>query len=118
MTEKKKHTAETRGATKEPESSLSPPGVPMMPVGDRFEYEEQMNELPDDERDLAIEVTRLADTSRYFAENDMQIPPHISRDIAGSRKLSVPERVKRVREINDELMEYLHSVSENSEFRM
>jgi hypothetical protein len=118
MTEKKKHAVENHDAAKEPESSLSPQGVPMTPVGDRFEYEQQMNDLPAGERDLAIEVTRLADLSRYFSENDMQVPPHICRDIVASRKLAVPQRTERMREINEELMEYLHSVSEDSELRM
>jgi hypothetical protein len=118
MTERKKHTAETHDAAREPESSPSPQGVPMTPVGDRFEYEQQMNDLPAGERDLAIEVTRLADLSRYFSENDMQVPPHICRAIVASRKLPVPQRTERMREINEELMEYLHSVSEDSGLRM
>ncbi|GEM_PF-3551556 len=118
MTEKKKHTAETQRATTETESSLSPQSVPVTPVGDRFEYEQQMNDLPAGERDLAIEVTRLADLSRYFSENEMQVPPHICRDIVASRKLDVSQRTERMREINEELMEYLHSVSEDSELRM
>jgi hypothetical protein len=118
MTEKKKSGGETHDATREPRSSLSPQRIPMTPVGDRFEYEQQMNELPADERDLAIEVTRLADLSRYFLENGMQVPPHICRGIVASRKLAVPQRAERMREINEELMEYLHSVSEDSELRM
>jgi hypothetical protein len=48
----------------------------------------------------------------------MQVPPHICREIIDSRKLPVPERAERMRDINAELMEYLHSVSEDTEFRM
>ena len=117
MTEKKKHTAETHDAGRDPKSSLPPQRV-RPPVGDRLEYEQQMNDLPAGERDLAIEVTRLADLSRYFSENDMQVPPHICREIVASRELAVPQRTERMREINEELMEYLHSVSEDSELRM
>jgi hypothetical protein len=117
MTDKKTQAAETDHAPRERKSSLSPRGVPT-PVGDRLEYEQQINDLPAGDRDLAIEVTRLADLSRYLSENDMQVPPHICREIVAARKLSVPQRAESLREINDGLMEYLHSVSEDSEFRM
>src|SRR6266852_1679490 len=117
MTEKEKRTAETLDAAREPESSLSPQGRPT-PIDDRVVYEQQMSGLPPGDRDLAIEVTRLADLSRYFSEKDMQVPPHICREILDSRKLPVPERAERMRDINAELMEYLHSVSEDTEFRM
>ena len=113
----KKYAAESHDAAREPESSRSVHGVPTA-VGGRFEYEEQMNDLPAGERDLAIEVTRLADLSRYFSEKDMQVPPHICRQVVASRKLAVRQRTERMREINEELMEYLHSVSEDSELRM
>jgi hypothetical protein len=117
MTGKKKHTAETHDAAREPERSLSPQGVPT-PVGDRLVYEQQMSALPAGDRELAVEVTRLADLSRYFSEREMQVPPHICREIIDSRKLPVLERAERMRDINDKLMEYLHSVSEDTEFRM
>jgi hypothetical protein len=117
MTNKRKETAETQA----PESDVkSPFHVPEsdVPVADRFEYEQQMNDLPNGDRELAIEITRLADLSRYFSEKEMQVPPHSYREIVASRKLAVPQRVEKMREINEELMEYLHSVSEDSEFRM
>jgi hypothetical protein len=116
MTEKKKHTAPT-AALRQPEISAAPRGTPA-PVDNRFAYEQQMNGLPVGDRELAIEVTRLADLSRYFSENDMQIPPHICREIVESRKLAVPQRTERLHGINEELMEYVHSVSEDSELRM
>jgi hypothetical protein len=88
------------------------------PLADRFEYEQQIDRLPDRDRELAIEATRLADLSRYFSEANMQVPPHLCREIIQSRNLPVPERVETLQAINAELMEYLHSVSEDSELRM
>jgi hypothetical protein len=117
MTDKKEQAAETPTA----ESDVKSPDharESVVPVADRFEYEQQMSDLADGERELAIEVTRLADLSHYFSEKEMQVPPHIFREIVASRKLSVPQRVEKMREINGELMEYLHSVSEDSELRM
>jgi hypothetical protein len=117
MTDKKKQAAETQ-ATESDVKSPFHARESTVPVADRFEYEQQMSDLPDGDRELAIEVTRLADLSRYFSEKEMQVPPHIYREIVASRKLAVSQRVVKMREINEELMEYLHSVSEDSEFRM
>jgi hypothetical protein len=117
MTDKKKLAAETP-TTDSDVKSPTHQGASAVPVADRFDYEQQMNDLPDGERELAIEVTRLADLSRYFSEKEMQVPPHIYRELVALRKLAVPQRVEKMREINEELMEYLHSVSEDSELRM
>jgi hypothetical protein len=117
MTDKKKEAAETQATESGVKSPLHA-RESAVPVADRSEYERQMSDLPDGERELAIEVTRLADLSRYFSEKEMQVPPHLYREIVASRKLAAPQRVEKMREINEELMEYLHSVSEDPEFRM
>lgn len=117
MIDQKKQAAETQRTENDLEVPLRARGS-SVPVGDRFQYEQQMDDLPEGDRELAVEVTRLADLSRYFSEKDMQVPPHICREIVESRKLAVPQRVERMRDINEELMEYLHSVSEDSELRM
>lgn len=117
MTDKIRQAAETQPTESDLEITLRPRGL-CAPVGDRFEYEQQMNSLPVAERKLAEEVTRHADLCRYFSENDMQVPPHICREVVESRKLAVPQRAERMQEINEELMEYLYSVSQNTEFRM
>jgi hypothetical protein len=88
------------------------------PCRDRTEYEEQMDGFPDVECELAKAVTRCADLCRYFSEKRMQVPPHIVRQMRQTSTLPSAERLERLREINSELMEYLHSVSEDSEFRM
>jgi uncharacterized protein with von Willebrand factor type A (vWA) domain len=117
MNDKKKRATETSTTDGDSKSLLHAREL-AVPVTDRFEYEQQMSDLPDGEQNLAIEVTRLADLSRYFWEKEMQVPPHIYRQIIDLRKLEVPQRIEKMREINEELMEYLHSVSEDSEFRM
>jgi hypothetical protein len=94
------------------------PGGKLAPVGDRTEYERQMNALPAEERALAEELTRYADLCRYFAEHDMQMPPHIVRAVAQLASRPTVERTTEMQQINQEVMEYLESVSEDPEFRM
>ncbi len=117
MTEKKKQTAVTPLEESEHSAAVLMPRV-LAPINDRFDYERQMNGLPSDSRDVCIEATRLADLCRYFSERDMQVPPHICREIVKLRELAVPERADRMVEISEELMEYLHNVSEDCQFRM
>lgn len=88
------------------------------PLSDRKEFEEHVDGLPKAERELAKEATRCADLCRYFSEKRMEIPPHIVRQMRQSRTLALAEQLEQLREINSELMEYVHSVSEDSEFRM
>ncbi len=88
------------------------------PLSEREEYEQQMDALPDGDRELASEVSRFADLCRYFSENRMQVPPHISREVQQLRTFPVAARTNKLRELNLELMGYLHSVSEDCELRM
>ncbi len=88
------------------------------PIHDREAYEEQMGAFPPSERALVEELTRHADLCRYFEEKRMQVPPHIVRAVRKLASLSPAERAAEMREINHELMEYLQSVSDDSELRM
>lgn len=88
------------------------------PLYDRKEFEEHVDGLPEAERELAKEATRCADLCRYFSEKRMEVPPHIVRQMRRARTLDLAEQLEQLREINSELMEYMHSVSEDSEFRM
>jgi uncharacterized protein (UPF0147 family) len=94
------------------------PGGKLAPIEDRAEYERQMNALPAEQRALAEELTRYADLCRYFADHDMQMLPHIVRAVAQLSSRSVAERTTEMQHINQEVMEYLESVSEDPEFRM
>jgi len=94
------------------------PGGAWAPIEDREEYDRKLNSLPPEQKELSQEVTRHADLCRYFSEHDMQVPPHLVRAIREVSSLAVQERAARMRDINQELMEYLQSVSEDSELRM
>jgi hypothetical protein len=85
---------------------------------DRTEYEGQIDGLPDADRELAKAVTTCADLCRYFSEKRMQVPPHIIREMKKSSTVPSAERLEKFCQINSELMEYLHSVGKDSEFRM
>ena len=48
----------------------------------------------------------------------MEVPPHIVRAVGRLHKLPVDARVVQIEEINQELIEYLHNVSEDTGLRM
>ena len=92
-------------------------GGKLAPIEDREEYDRQMNELPAQQKALTEQLTRYADRCRYFAEHDMQMPPHIVRAVNQLSSLQTEERTIQMEQINQEVMEYLQSVSEDPEFR-
>jgi hypothetical protein len=93
-------------------------GGKLTPIDDRAEYEHQMNELPAEQKALTEQLTRYADLCRYFAEHRMQVPPHIVRAVNDLSSLPTEERTSQMKQINQEVMEYLQNVSEDPEFRM
>ena len=44
-------------------------------IEDRNEYEQRLNSLSPEEKELAQESARFADLCRYFSDNKMDIPP-------------------------------------------
>lgn len=98
-------------------SGASFPGMPS-PITDRGDYERELAALPTDQREMTEELTRYADTCQYFETHGMDVPPHILRAVAEFSALPVSEGTARMRQINQQLMEYLHSVSDDPKFRM
>ncbi len=94
------------------------PGGKLAPIEDLAEYERQMNALPAGERELAQEVTIYANLCRFFSEKNWSVPFHIRQAVREVRKLEVPERTARMREVNQALMENIHSASSDTELRM
>lgn len=94
------------------------PGGPLAAIHDDMERESLIEELPQDERTLANGIVRYANLCRFFAEHRMEVPPHIIRAVARLQKLPIEERITQIDEINQELMEYLHNVSEDTGLRM
>jgi hypothetical protein len=86
------------------------PGRELGPIDDRNEYEQRIDTLAADQRELAQESTRLADLCQYFSTQKIDIPPLLVERISSLRRLVIPERIRALTEINKALMEYLNDV--------
>lgn len=88
------------------------------PVDDRLERERDLEGLPELECELAQQLECHAYICSYFSQKSFQVPPHIVAACVDLRTLALPERISRLQELNQELMEYVESVSEDSQLRM
>ena len=93
------------------------PGGELGPLEDRSEYEQRLNSLPAEQKELADESTRLADLCQYFSQQKMDIPPSIVQRLGNVSKLPVPDRIRAMKDINRELMEYLNDVGQDHGIR-
>jgi len=87
------------------------------PPDDRNEYEQRLNSLPAEQKDLAEESTRFADLCQYFSQQRMDIPASIVERVRNVSKLPVPDRIRAMKDINRELMEYLNDVGQDPGIR-
>lgn len=93
------------------------PGGEMGPVADRNDYEQRLNNLPPEQKDLTQENARLADLCQYFSQQRMGVPAEILDRIGGLSKLETAVRIRALKEINQGLMEYLNRVGKGSQIR-
>ena len=87
------------------------------PIDDRNQYEQRLNSLPAEQKELAEESTRFADLCQYFSQQKMDIPPSIVERLGNVSKLPVPDRIRAMKDINRELMEYLNDVGQDPGIR-
>ena len=87
------------------------------PFDDRNQYEQRLNSLPAEQKEFAEESTRFADLCQYFSQQKMDIPPSVVERVGGISKLSVPDRIRAMKDINRELMEYLNDVGQDPGIR-
>lgn len=93
------------------------PGGPSGSVEDRNEYENRINSLPPEEKELAQESTRLADLCQYFSQQKMDIPTQILERVGRLSALGIAERIHALKDINHALMEYLNDVGQRPGIR-
>ena len=93
------------------------PGGELGPSTDRQEYEQRVNALPPEQREFAEEGSRFADIWQYFSEHRMQLPKDVVNQVSGLPKLTTAEQTTVLRRVNQELMEYLNDVGEDSGVR-
>jgi diadenosine tetraphosphate (Ap4A) HIT family hydrolase len=87
------------------------------PVTNREEYEQRLNTLPPEQRQFAEESTRFADIWQYFSEHGMQMPKEVVNQVSELPKLTTAEQTTVLHRVNQELMEYLNDVGEDSGVR-
>ena len=87
------------------------------PIDNRNEYEQRLNSLPAEQKELAEESTRFADLCQYFSQQKMDIPPSIVERVGNVSKLPETDRIRAMRAINRELMEYLNDLGQDPGIR-
>jgi hypothetical protein len=92
-------------------------GGELGPIEDRNEYEQRLDSLPADQKELARQSTRFADLCQYFCQQEVDVPPQIRDQLGRLSKLAIAERIRAVKNINRELMEYLNDVGQDSGIR-
>jgi hypothetical protein len=93
------------------------PGGESGPLDDRNQYEQRLHSLPLGQKELAEESTRFADLCQFFSQQRMDIPASIVERVRNVSKLPVPDRIRAMKDINRELMEYLNDVGQDPAIR-
>jgi hypothetical protein len=89
----------------------------LAPIEDRNEWDKLVASKPPEERELIGELTRFADLWRYFEERQEKLGPEIVKAVSEVPNLAVPERIARLKEINQKLMERVGDAGEGARFR-
>jgi len=93
------------------------PGGELGPIEDRNEYEQRLNDLPPDQKELAQESARLADLCQYFSQQKMDVPPQILVQVGRLPGLGIADRIRALKDVNRALMEYLNDVGQDPGIR-
>ncbi len=93
------------------------PGGELGPIEDRNAYEQRLSSLPAEQKEFAEENTRFADLCQYFSQQRIDIPLSIVDTLGNVSKLPVPDRIRAMKDINRELMEYLNDVGQDPGIR-
>ena len=93
------------------------PGADLRPIEDRHEYENRIDALPDDERQLAQELSRFADLCQYFEREKVDVPAAIIEELGRASQLPIQRRLEAIKKLNQRLMECLPDVGDGSRIR-
>jgi hypothetical protein len=93
------------------------PGSELGPIEDRNKREQRLNSLPPKQKVLALETTRFADLCQYFSHQKMELAPPVLEQAGRLSRLAIAERIRVLKGINRELMEYLNDVGQGSGIR-
>ena len=92
-------------------------GADSEPIKDRPEYENRVNALPDNERQLSQELSRFADLCQYFEREKVDVPAEIIEELSRASQLPIPRRLEAMKKLNRRLMECLPDVGDASQIR-
>jgi len=93
------------------------PGGDLGPITDRRDYENHINALPDDQRQLAQELSRFADLCQFFEHENVDVPAEIVDELGRASRIPVPERLEAMKKLNQRLMESLPNVGDGNRIR-
>jgi hypothetical protein len=93
------------------------PGGELGPIEDRHQYEQRLNSLPANEKELAQESARFADLCHYLAQQEMDVPSEVLEQVGGLSKLPIVDRTRALKHINRELMEYVNDLGQDTGIR-
>lgn len=92
-------------------------GGDLAPIEDRNEWDKLVESKQPEERELVKELARFADLWRYFQERKEKLGSEIVNAVSQMHKLPVPERIARLKEINQKLMERVGDAGQGAQFR-
>ena len=92
-------------------------GEDLAPIEDRNEWDRLVASKSPEERELLGELARFTDLWRYFQERKEKLGPEIVKIISEVPNLPVPERIARLKAINQKLMERVSDAGKGAQFR-
>jgi hypothetical protein len=98
-------------------NSHSTKGVQMTANDTRLQKERGHDADSTQEQELAEVCARFADVCQYFSQQKIDLPAHLVDEVRLVSKLAVADRVARMKRLNQELMEYLHSTGPGPQVR-
>ena len=93
------------------------PGGDHGPIEDRNEWDKLIASREPGERELLQELTNFCDLSKFLAEHNQSLEAGIITSLEQVHKLAIPERILRLREINQQLMQQVACVGEDRQLR-
>jgi hypothetical protein len=110
---------EKKGLSSKAEGPLDKfePGGESGPIEDRNEYEQRLSSLPPNQQELAQASTRFADLCQYFSQQKIDLPSDLLEQVGRLSRLAISERLRALKNINRELMEYLNDVGQDPRIR-
>lgn len=93
------------------------PGGDHGPIEDRNAWDQLVRSRGPEEGELLQELTNFFDLSKFLEGHNQALGESIVSALEQVHKLPIPERISRLREINQELMQRVADVGADSQFR-